>query len=76
MGVEVSVVQKPSMFFFLSHVSTATTARVASLPFAVSGSTDPGLVHGSDKIKTTSIHVFSSISTCQGPLHGLKWQYG
>lgn len=72
--------QTPSMSLLLNCLSVVidTIAKVASLSFIVSGSTDPGPLHGfwQQHARTMNIHMVSSISTCQEPPPGLWWQHG
>lgn len=69
--------QKISVSCFLNCVPTVlyTTANVASLPFTISGTLDPGLLHGFlATAQTMNIHMVS-ISTSQGLPLGLQWQH-
>lgn len=61
--------QKPSTFIFLNCVSAGidSTARLVSLTFIVSQSTDAGLLHGFCNGTDHEHHMISSVSMCQGP---------
>ena len=65
------------MFLFLScaSIATNTTTRVVSLPFTITQSMDPELLHGIITGWITDIHMFSNITTWQWPLLGLQGQY-